>query len=287
MPSTVTDTLRHKILTALAYLIVAIAIIVGWRNADLNLLHAESGLGYWLGISGVTLMVLLILYPVRKRVKLFKNLGPVRHWFRVHMMFGILGPLMIIFHSNFNLGSLNSRIALFCTLVVAGSGIVGRYLYAKLHYGLYGRSASLISLRSEVSDIRDSSNSVSKLFPEISAEMNEWEDRQLNSGESILGALWQAISIGTRARVRFWQLRRKVRVLISEVAAGSEVIQKNHKRLVKTTNAYLWKRTTLLRKFAQYKVFERLFSLWHIVHYPLFLILVVAASVHVYAVHAY
>jgi hypothetical protein len=42
-----------------------------------------------------------------------------------------------------------------------------------------------------------------------------------------------------------------------------------------------------LRKFAQFLMFERLFSIWHVVHYPLFVVLVVAVIVHIVAVHMY
>ena len=83
------DSRRHVFLTALMYAGVALVIGTGWRYADLNLIEAGYGLGYVLGIAGTTLMALLLLYPLRKRVKSFRRLGPVRYWFRTHMVFGI------------------------------------------------------------------------------------------------------------------------------------------------------------------------------------------------------
>jgi hypothetical protein len=38
---------------------------------------------------------------------------------------------------------------------------------------------------------------------------------------------------------------------------------------------------------AEFAFFERLFSLWHIFHLPLIFIMVLAALVHVWAVHQY
>lgn len=283
----VADSTRHRLLTGMAYALVALTIFLGWQYASLNLIHAESGIGYWLGIVGSVLMVLLLLYPARKRARSFRNLGPVKYWFRIHMIFGILGPLLIIFHSNFSLGSLNSRIALFCTLIVAGSGLVGRYLYAKLHYGLYGRSASLISLRADVNEFRESETGVAKLIPTISAKMNESEDAQLASLDGFFAAFAHAITAAVSTRVRYWQLKKRAKRLIHEAAASSEVVAAHESRLIRNTNDYLFRRLTLLRKFAQHRAFERLFSLWHIVHYPLFIIMVIAAIVHVLAVHMY
>jgi len=283
----VADSTRHKLLTGSAYALVAVILLLAWKYASLNLIHAESGTGYWLGIAGTTLMALLFLYPARKRAKSFRNLGPVKYWFKVHMIFGIVGPMLIIFHSNFTLGSLNSRIALFSTLIVAGSGIVGRYLYAQVHYGLYGRNASLLSLRGDVTNFRETESGVAKLVPSISAEMNEWEDKQLASLDGFFAAFAHATAAGITSRLRYWKLKKRAKVLIHEAAAPSGVVADHEKRLIRNTNDYLFRRVTLLRKFAQYRAFERLFSLWHIVHYPLFFIMVIAATVHVLAVHIY
>jgi hypothetical protein len=38
---------------------------------------------------------------------------------------------------------------------------------------------------------------------------------------------------------------------------------------------------------AEYRVYERLFSLWHVLHLPLFFMLLAAGIVHVIAVHVY
>jgi hypothetical protein len=42
-----------------------------------------------------------------------------------------------------------------------------------------------------------------------------------------------------------------------------------------------------MRQVAHLAFYERLFSLWHLFHMPLFLLLVVSALVHVLAVHMY
>jgi len=40
-------------------------------------------------------------------------------------------------------------------------------------------------------------------------------------------------------------------------------------------------------RVAQFKAYERLFSLWHVAHIPFVYLLVISAVVHVVAVHAY
>jgi hypothetical protein len=42
-----------------------------------------------------------------------------------------------------------------------------------------------------------------------------------------------------------------------------------------------------MRKVAEFSFYERLFALWHVFHLPMFLLMVVAAIVHVLYVHMY
>ncbi|MDG2277117.1 MAG: hypothetical protein P8L31_04105 [Pseudomonadales bacterium] len=285
--SQISDSTRHKLLTGSMYGLVVCIILLGWFNADLNYLRARDGLGYGLGIAGTTLMTLLLLYPMRKRMKAFSGWGSVKYWFRTHMVFGVVGPVLIIFHSNFDLGSLNSRIALFCTLIVAGSGIVGRYLYAKLHYGLYGQSASLVSLRGDMTSIRDGDTAIAKLLPTINSELNEWEDRVLVANSGFFSSLVHAATLEVSSRLRAYRVVRQARSSLHQLSQMSELVGEHEKRLWQNVRRHVHQRASLLRKFAQFRTFERLFSLWHIVHYPLFILLVLAAVVHIVAVHMY
>ena len=131
-----------KYLSKLFYLGVFVAIAIGWRNKDFSNITPESGVGYWLGIIGGVLMLLLLLYPLRKKARFIK-FGKTQYWFKVHMLFGVLGPLAILYHANFSLGSTNSNLALFSMVIVALSGFIGRYFYTKIHHGLYGRKKDL------------------------------------------------------------------------------------------------------------------------------------------------
>lgn len=122
----------------------ALALAYGWsRRGELDLI-AEEGLGYALGVVGLAMMALLLLYSLRKRWGALRSAGPAPTWLKIHMMLGILGPTAILYHANFRLGSLNSRAALFCMLVVSGSGVVGRFLYTRTQQGsAWARAFSL------------------------------------------------------------------------------------------------------------------------------------------------
>ena len=125
-------------------------LLIGWLNRDQDYLTPESGLGYWLGIAGAGMMLLLLLYPLRKRLVALRTVGSVAFWFRLHMVLGLIGPALILFHSNFKLGSLNSNVAMVAMLIVATSGIVGRYLYGQIYLGLYGRKAEVRDILADI-----------------------------------------------------------------------------------------------------------------------------------------
>jgi hypothetical protein len=244
-------------------------------------------LGYALGITGSVMMLLLLLYPVRKRAKFLRNAGPVRHWFRAHMMLGIIGPVLVLFHSNFNLGSINGQVALFCTLIVSSSGILGRYFYAKIHYGLYGQRATLDSVSKDLVAINDDSSSLQSIVPIINQQLAPLEKQVAIAGASIPTAFGMALSYTAKLIPLRYRLRKEIKSTVVQLAANSPAIAANQKRFLASTYKYLNYRVSVLRKFAQLRAFERLFSLWHIVHYPLFMVMVVAAIVHVVAVHMY
>ena len=81
------------------------------------------------------------------------------------MVLGIIGPVLVLYHANFNIGSMNSRVVLLASLLVAGSGLFGRYFYTKVHYGLYGRKLSFIELKGMIESDKGAIKRVSLLRP--------------------------------------------------------------------------------------------------------------------------
>lgn len=274
-------------LGTIGYLVVSAALVVGWLMKDQHVLAAEYGLGYLLGIVGSSLMVLLLLYPLRKRVRVLARVGRVKDWFRAHMVLGVLGPTLILFHCNFSLGSFNSRIALFCTLVVAVSGLVGRYIYARIHHGLYGRRASVAELRGAFSSLDEQFGSIRRIAPELIETLTRAEDHVQRGHTGVLGSIARAVRAAVITRVVGFRLRREIRSTLQDLAERSPVYAAERDRLERNWLALLQRRLMALRTLAQFACYERAFALWHVVHYPLFLVMVVAVILHVVAVHMY
>jgi len=113
------------------------------------------------------------------------------------------------------------------------------------------------------------------------------ERRVLERSKRVLPSLVDALF----APLVVWRLKsRLARSIRAEAIAATSThgaSATDPDALQAAANLALSRRLGTYRKLAQLRGCERLFSLWHIVHFPLFLVMVVAAIVHVIAVHAY
>jgi len=266
------------------FVLVCALLYFGWSFPTERYISPNHGCGYALGIIGGSLMLLLLVYSLRKRWSWLRFLGSTPSWFRFHMVLGVLGPLCILYHSNFSTGAANSNVALFCMLTVAGSGLVGRYIYAHVHHGLYGRKLELDELRAGAANLHAHSGPISFL-PELATRLEAAEGRVLRAGSRLNVLRPVAVALAsTRAR---WQLRAYVRRALRSEARASPVIAAQRPRLRESARLYIERRLAATRRVAAFESYERLFSLWHTLHVPLIFMMIVAAVVHVIAVHVY
>ena len=254
-------------------------------------------LGYNLGLAGGLMMLVLLLYPLRKRVKFFENFGFLPSWFKWHMVLGILGPMTIIFHSTYHVyipyihptGSPNAAVAMLCMLLVSGSGTFGRFFYSKIHHSLYGRQSTVNELRAEL----EQSGDVKSLFnfaPGVEKSLADFRDRaDRYSNQSGIGFI-NFINIGIRASMLAKSLPRELHQIMHAQAKANHFTAEQQQGMEEMYGQYQEKITAYLqavRDAAQFNTYERLFSWWHIFHIPLVYMMVFSAVYHVYAVHAY
>lgn len=253
--------------------------------------------GYNLGLIGGTMMLLLLLYPLRKRWKFIENFGFLPTWFKWHMVLGILGPLFIIFHSTYHVyipfihptGSINAAVAMYCMLLVSGSGTFGRFFYTKIHHGLYGRQATVNELRAEMEQTGDI-KSMFGFAPHIEQQLEAFhEEAEKYAKEAGYGFAsfakigWKAAKLARQLPAELHQVMRdqaREKGFNAEQVKGMESMYEEYREKIV---AYLH----AVRDAAQFHTYERLFSWWHIFHIPLVFMMVFSAIYHVYAVHAY
>ena len=264
------------LLPTLFALLTLMVLITGYQGKEDTGLSAEEGAGYWLGIMGGSAMLLLLSYPLAKRSRWLNQRIAVRHWFRLHMMLGILGPLAILYHCNFQMGSLNSSVALICMLLVVASGVVGRYFYSKVHLGLYGQKANSQALLRTAQEQRSQLLHRFAAYPDL-AEKIEHIYHRLLPQQPMAGSSLGAILAAPRRWYSRWLF----------FSALNRHTEPELRTLMKDARATLDSYLDTLRKLAQLQLFERLLSWWHVLHMPIFIMMLITAVIHVWAVHVY
>jgi hypothetical protein len=194
------------------------------------------------------------------------------------MFFGTVGPILVLFHSNFHLGSTNSSVALICMLLVAGSGVIGRYFYTHIHRGLYGARLTLKELKQQTEEEHEELLKLYTTDEKLNKRLNKMEEKALQPYTGILKGFAHVIYMAA-ATYRF--KRRVLRLLKSSYKEDGAKHDIDAATL--SVNSYL----LVLRKTASFKVYERFFSLWHILHLPLFFMMIITAVIHIFAVHLY
>lgn len=268
------------------YLCICTLIFAGWKNKEFSNLTPETGAGYWLGIIGGSLMLLLLLYPLRKKVRFLNTFGKIKHWFKLHMLFGVLGPVAVLFHANFSLGSTNSNVAFFSMIIVALSGLVGRYFYTKIHHGLYGRKTSLKELRGSLKESKSKLGSQFTLTKKVVAKIKSAERLLLRNRNIFLAMMiWPFVFI--RVEWIKFSVKRILKRAYLHAAKDNRWDKKLAVAMSRDANKEVQPYICGLYDMYGFRIFENLFSLWHFLHLPLFIMLVLTGILHVVVVHSY
>ncbi len=260
----------------------------GWSRRNDGYLSPEDGWGYALGIIGSVQLVALLGYSARKRLRALRGRGSLRRWFSTHMALGVLGPVCILFHCNFHLGSVNSSVALGSMLLVAGSGFAGRFFYSKIHYGLYGQRATLESLQHDAAQT-DARLSVDlAATPGVYDELTTFAQQVLTPRRSLAAYMVTTFTVGIRTRRAQARLCREVREDLATRAKGMARRNRREARAqARRVQRFIGDHLSLVRRITRFGLYERLFSLWHVLHVPMFAIMALAACAHIVAVHLY
>jgi hypothetical protein len=246
-----------------------------------------DNIGYYIGLVGGVMMLLLLLYPLRKYVAAFRNWGKVKYWFAFHMVLGIAGPILVLAHSTFHLRSTNAAVALICMLVVAGSGIVGRFLYTKVHRGLYGEKTNLRELSAEAGLESEEVRSRLHFAPQVEERLADFQQFALARRAGLLDDGLRFLSLGLRRYQVQRACARELRASLTMIAQARDWDRAKYQRRLRAAKLLVKVYLEATQRVADFTVYDRLLQLWHVAHVPLVYLLVISSVAHVVAVHMY
>ena len=117
----------------------ATALVDRPHHPDFRDFRPAGRISHGLGILGSTMVVLLLLYSLRKRWRPLARAGQLRHWLRYHIFLGVAGPVLITLHTTFKVDGLVA-VSYWSMVAVALSGVFGRYLYQQIPRNVLGEA---------------------------------------------------------------------------------------------------------------------------------------------------
>lgn len=239
------------------------------HHVDYRLLRPAGFRSHGLGILGTVMMLLLFLYSARKRIRFFRGLGHVAKWLKVHIFFGIMGPLFVILHSTFKVNGLIS-ISFWSMIAVAMSGVLGRYLYMKIPHNMLGRELSYDELNQKRALLNRHLKKHYKVPVKLLGEIEQVTQRRDLESMSIFFVFYYLIKDDLTRRNK---LKKLVLDYSSEMhLSGNEMrefLQAIHVKAKMDGETFLWKRI------------HSLFHYWHVIHKPFAYIMLLIMFVHV------
>jgi hypothetical protein len=265
------------ILASLTTVLVVVVGLDGWHYywtpldvrayTDLHPLLRPSGtVGHVLGITGLSLMVVMHLYSLRKRVRWMTRLGSINTWLEAHIFCGFFGPVLVTLHTSFKFNGLIS-VAFWSMVIVVASGFVGRYLYVRIPRSIRGHELGRAELDAKAVELRRRFSEL-ELPPEMATRIAAFEAASVPQSED--DTTWMGLLIGEpRLRLRLYSLSRELHRVVAD------------HRLVSEQLSLLAERDLLLRRIAYLKKTKRLFDLWRVYHKPLAVLMGIIVVVHV------
>jgi len=148
------QTHRHWATASLVIMVVSAIVYVIYASQAPAGPSGGSFMGLVFGIAGFAFMIFAALLGARKRVPTWR-LGRAQAWMRGHLWLGLLSLPMILFHGGFHFGGTLTRVLMWLTLIVVGSGVYGAALQHFLPNAMT-HDAPLETIYDEIGNVRRS-----------------------------------------------------------------------------------------------------------------------------------
>ena len=224
-------------------------------------------IGHKLGITGSVMLVVLLVYSIRKRARWMKNKGLLSLWLQFHIFLGVAGPILITFHSAFKLRGIVA-ISYWSMMLVALSGAVGRYLYAQIPRAISGKEKQTEEIVDELQAIN---KRLAEVLPapalvQVEKIATFKEAKNISPLRSFLTTLYDDFL--------WWQRKRKLQRILSLEPSIKESERSEIYNLARSRGVHL-RHISLLRGS------QELFKYWHILHIPLAQTMYLTMIIHI------
>lgn len=231
----------------------------------------EPNKGIWhpLGWTGSAMMVVMMLYTLRKRVAALRFLGAMRHWLSAHMFLGIMGPLLVTLHTTFKFHGLIST-SFWCMIATMIFGILGRYIYIQIPRGISGAELGVKDIDRIVEGL-DKALARYIMSDGISRSVGGMDTAEHPGGPiHPLKALYLIVRSDIVNRIKIYRIMKALRTRYNLTWRARRDIISN-----------LQKRSSLLRRKNLLAASHALLHYWHVFHIPLAIVMFIIMFLHI------
>lgn len=233
-----------------------------------DLLKPSGEWGHAFGIFGSTMMLLLFLYSVRKRVRWFSTIGMLSTWLKYHMFLGVMGPVLVIFHTSFKFRGIVA-VSFWTMVLVMLSGFLGRYLYAKIPRTISGHELSLQEMEEQNHELRRRLREEYSVPPNLLERIEQFGRKSSLNGSDLSALLhltWADIVRPFKLRSVFGALHHEREIRKADFRALKHITKQ---------------KVTISRKLAALEVTHRFFHYWHVFHKPFAFVMIFIMIIHI------
>jgi hypothetical protein len=274
--------MTHKVfIVFLVFITAAAAIAIGIRGAayyatpvhlrpfrsDYEAMKGSGNYSHGLGIIGASMITVgVAMYSTRKRLRALWSLGRLSAWLEIHIFLCLMGPILVIYHTTFKAGGV-AAISLWAMVSVAGSGVVGRFLYAQIPRNVQGTELTGGQIKGELDRLAVALSS-SPLGLQLMKRVDDGfstMQRPENLSQAVVGF------------IRLQSMRRHMKHTVGAMLKLSALSTQQAHQLHRTATA----RASLMQKSLVLNQAGKLFYFWHAVHLPFTIIMFITLAAHV------
>ncbi|MCX6246060.1 MAG: hypothetical protein NTU98_15305 [Bacteroidetes bacterium] len=236
-------------------------------TADHILLKPSGVLGHGFGIAGTLFMIFgIILYTARKRMKVLRRAGILKHWLEFHIFLCTAGPMLVLFHTSFKFGGLVT-VSFWSMVAVFASGIIGRFIYIQIPRSIEGRELSL-------SEVRDLKSNIAATLTESYGLDEATVNTIVDSAKKKVGIHYSFFIV---RYIRNGAADHKILRRVREVIRSTRLTRPERRNVISLVKNEL----SLNRKIDRLQTMQNLFKYWHVAHFPFAVVMMIIMAIHV------
>jgi hypothetical protein len=239
-------------------------------------LKPSGFVGQSAGILALVLFLFLWLYPLRKKFRWLSFTGALARWLNTHVLAALGLPLLVAVHAAWRFRGVIG-LGFWSMMLVWLSGIVGRYLYARIPRSRAGVELTIDEITVRRTTLLDQIARQSGL-PRTTIEAALLPATAQKQRRGLFGTLMLMVA-DDFAR---WAAERRLRRLLKRAGPGRKADRATIRSVLRLANREI----ALEQQVRMLDATHAVFRYWHVLHRPVAFAALVAVLVHVAVVVA-